>query len=158
MTADTADASDERFMSEALEFAKIAAGQGEVPVGAVLVVGGDAVAREANAPISRNDPTAHAEILALRAAGERIGNYRLPGATLYVTLEPCPMCAAAMVHARIERLVYGAADPKTGAAGSVFDLARDARLNHRIEVEGGVLADEAARLLRDFFRQRRERS
>ncbi|HUF73414.1 MAG TPA: tRNA adenosine(34) deaminase TadA [Gammaproteobacteria bacterium] len=158
MIADRADASDERFMSEALALAQSAAEQGEVPVGAVLVVGGDAVAREANAPISRSDPTAHAEILVLRAAGERIGNYRLPGATLYVTLEPCPMCAAAMVHARIERLVYGAADPKTGAAGSVFDLARDARLNHRIVVDGGVLADEAVRLLRDFFRGRRERS
>jgi tRNA(adenine34) deaminase len=167
MTADDADAAvdadaggaagDERFMREALALAESAATQGEVPVGAVLVVDGKIVAGAANAPISRNDPTAHAEILALRAAGERVGNYRLPGTTLYVTLEPCPMCAAAMVHARVERLVYGAADPKTGAAGSAFDLARDSRLNHRIAVTGGVLAVETARLLQDFFRERRER-
>jgi tRNA(adenine34) deaminase len=156
MTAAEADAADESFMSEALALAESAAAQGEVPVGAVLVVDGKIVAGAANAPISRNDPTAHAEILALRAAGERVGNYRLPGTTLYVTLEPCPMCAAAMVHARVERLVYGAADPKTGAAGSVFDLARDSRLNHRITVTGGVLAEKTARLLQDFFRERRE--
>jgi tRNA(adenine34) deaminase len=142
-------------MSEALRFAGEAAGRGEVPVGAVLARAGEIIARAANAPIGRNDPTAHAEILALRAGGERIGNYRLTGTTLYVTLEPCPMCAAALVHARIARLVYAAADPKTGAAGSIMNLAQDARLNHRIDVEGGLMREEAAGLLQEFFRSRR---
>jgi tRNA(adenine34) deaminase len=155
MIEDPGALADERFMSVALAQAGSAAANGEVPVGAVLVMYGEIVARAANAPISLHDPSAHAEILVLRAAGARVGNYRLPGATLYVTLEPCPMCAAAMVHARIARLVYGAADPKTGAAGSVVDLARDARFNHRISVEGGLLAAEAAALLQAFFRERR---
>jgi tRNA(adenine34) deaminase len=155
MTADAARAGDERYMSEALALAAAAAQAGEVPVGAVLVVAGEVIARAANAPLARNDPTAHAEILVLREAGQRLGNYRLPGSTLYVTLEPCPMCAGAMVHARVERLVFGAADPRTGAAGSVFDLTRDARLNHQLAVTGGVLESEAAALLQDFFRQRR---
>jgi tRNA(adenine34) deaminase len=142
-------------MAEALAQAQAAERAGEVPVGAVLVIDSEIVARAANASIRRNDPTAHAEILALRSAGECVGNYRLPGSTLYATLEPCPMCAAALVHARVERLVFGATDPKTGAAGSIMDLARDARLNHRLVVEGGVLADEAAELLQRFFRSRR---
>ena len=142
-------------MAEAMALAEAAQAAGEVPVGAVLVIDDEVVAGAANAPIRLHDPTAHAEILTLRAAGERVGNYRLPGSTLYVTLEPCPMCAAAMVHARVQRLVYAAADPKTGAAGSVMDLARDPRLNHRLEVAGGVLADQASALLKDFFRARR---
>jgi len=151
----TAAAADTRFMQEALTLARAAAADGEVPVGAVIVVGNEIVAQAANAPIRLNDPTAHAEILVLRAAGRRLGNYRLPASTLYVTLEPCPMCAAALVHARVARLVYAAADPKSGAAGSVMDLARDPRLNHQLEVEGGLLADESAALLRNFFRMRR---
>jgi tRNA(adenine34) deaminase len=158
MTADagtTASAADERFMAEALDLAAAAEREGEVPVGAVLVVAGAVVARAGNAPIGRHDPTAHAEILVLREAGARLGNYRLPGSTLYVTLEPCPMCAAALVHARVERLVYGAADPKSGAAGSIMNLVQDPRLNHRLSVDGGVLAGEAAALLQQFFRSRR---
>jgi tRNA(adenine34) deaminase len=155
MTAAGAVASDEDYMNEALALAAAAARDGEVPVGAVLVAAGEVIARAANAPISQSDPTAHAEILALREAGRSLGNYRLPGTTLYVTLEPCAMCAAAMVHARIERLVFGAADPKAGAAGSVLNLAQNDRLNHRMTVTGGVLAAEAAELLQRFFRGRR---
>jgi tRNA(adenine34) deaminase len=146
---------DASFMRVALELAYEAESLGEVPVGAVLVIGDDIAARAANASIGLDDPTAHAEVLALRSAGRRMGNYRLPDSTLYVTLEPCPMCAAALVHARVSRLVYAAADPKSGAAGSVMDLTRDPRLNHRLEVDGGVLADEASLLLKDFFRARR---
>jgi tRNA(adenine34) deaminase len=142
-------------MTEALVLAAAASGSGEVPVGAVLARDGQVIARAANAPIGRNDPTAHAEILVLRAAGERIGNYRLTGTTLYVTLEPCPMCAAALVHARVSRLVFAAADPKTGAAGSIMNLVQDPRLNHRIEVVGGLMSERAATLLQDFFRARR---
>jgi tRNA(adenine34) deaminase len=126
-----------------------------VPVGCVVVREGQVVASACNQPIARCDPTAHAEIEALRAAARALGNYRLPGCTLYVTLEPCPMCAGAMVHARIARLVYGATDPRVGAAGSVFDLARSEALNHRIEVTGGVLAEESRALLQGFFRERR---
>lgn len=146
---------DRLCMADALALAREAAGRGEVPVGAVLASEGEIIARAANAPIGRNDPTAHAEILVLRAAGERIGNYRFTGTTLYVTLEPCPMCAAALVHARVARLVYAAADPKTGAAGSIMNLAQDPRLNHRIDVEGGLMREEAAGLLQEFFRARR---
>ena len=149
MTADAA------YMSDALELARAAGDAGEVPVGALLVVAGEVVARAANAPIANSDPTAHAEIQALRQAGAKLGNYRLPGATLYVTLEPCPMCAAALVHARIERLVFAAADPKTGACGSIMNLVDDPRLNHRVDVVSGVLADQSATLLQDFFRARR---
>ena len=131
---------------------------GEVPVGAVIVdAAGAVVARAANAPIARNDPTAHAELLALRAAGRVLGNYRLPGCVLYVTLEPCAMCVGALVHARVARIVYGAPDPKTGACGSVFDLAANAKMNHRIEVVGGVLAEECGALLKRFFAARRGR-
>ncbi len=143
-------------MRRALARAQAAGRDGEVPVGAVLVAAdGTLLAEAANASISRHDPTAHAEILALRHAGEALGNYRLPGTTLFVTLEPCPMCASALVHARVARIVFAAADPRTGACGSVFDLVRDARLNHSIEVAGGVLENEAAKLLRDFFIARR---
>jgi tRNA(adenine34) deaminase len=148
-------AADERFMAEALALAVATAREGEVPVGAVLVLDREIVAAAGNAPIRLNDPTAHAEIRVLREAGARLGNYRLPGSTLYVTLEPCPMCAAAMVHARVERLVFGAADPRAGASGSVMNLTQDSRLNHRLVVEGGILAAQAADLLQEFFRARR---
>ena len=148
-------AGDEPFMRRALTLAREAAAEGEVPVGAVLVRDGVILAEGRNRPISGHDPTGHAEIVCLRRAGAAAGNYRLPGTTLYVTLEPCPMCAGAMVHARVRRLVYGAADPKSGAAGSVFALTDSERLNHRIETVGGVLADECGELLRDFFRERR---
>ena len=151
----TSDA-DELLVQQALECARDAEALGEVPVGAVLAdAGGAVIARAANSPIARSDPTAHAEMLALRAAGRALGNYRLPGCVLYVTLEPCSMCVGALVHARIARIVYGAADPKTGACGSVFDLAANAKMNHRIEVTGGVLAEECAALLKRFFASRR---
>lgn len=149
-------ARDEFYMRRALELAACAEAEGEVPVGAVLVgPGGEVLAEGWNRPIATCDPTGHAEIRVLRAAGETVGNYRLPGTTLYVTLEPCPMCAGAMVHARVGRLVYGAADPRTGAAGSVFDLLRAPELNHRVEVAGGVLAEASGALLRSFFQSRR---
>lgn len=149
-------ASDAALMRRALELAREAAGRGEVPVGAVLVdASGAILAEAANAPIALNDPTAHAEMLVLRGGGRRAGNYRLPGTTLYVTLEPCAMCTGALVHARVARLVYGAADPKAGACGSVFELARSERLNHRVDVSAGMLEHESVRLLRDFFAARR---
>ena len=147
---------DELYMRRALELAACAEAEGEVPVGAVLVHEGRIVAEAWNRPISLDDPTAHAEIQALRAAGQALGNYRLPGTTLYVTLEPCAMCAGAMVHARLARLVYGADDPKTGAAGSVFDLVRAPELNHRVEVTAGVLAGPCTAQLQAFFRARRQ--
>lgn len=148
--------SDDGWMAEALACAREAESSGEVPVGAVLVdANGGLVARAANAPIATHDPTAHAEVLALRAAGRALGNYRLPGCVLYVTLEPCVMCVGALVHARIARIVYGAPDPKTGACGSVFDLAASAELNHRIAVTGGVRAAECGEVLRRFFAARR---
>ena len=151
-------AADLELMEHALACAREAEAAGEVPVGAVIVdAAGAVVARAANAPIARNDPTAHAELLALRAAGRVLGNYRLPGCVLYVTLEPCAMCVGALVHSRIARIVYGAADPKTGACGSVFDLAANAKMNHRIEVVGGVLAEECGALLKQFFAARRGR-
>src|SRR5690606_2607234 len=133
-----------------------AARRGEVPVGAVLVdADGSVLAEAGNAPIGENDPSAHAEMLVLRAAGKRVGNYRLPGTTLYVTLEPCAMCAGALVHARVARLVYATPDPKAGACGSVFDIVRSERLNHRVVVERGPFGDDAAELLRGFFAVRR---
>jgi tRNA(adenine34) deaminase len=148
--------SDIRFMQHALLLARRAEAAGEVPVGAVLVRDGQVIGEGFNQPISRHDPTAHAEVMALRDAGERAGNYRLPDTTLYVTLEPCPMCAGAIVHARVGRVVYAAKDPRTGAAGSVFDLLpSDARFNHRTACDGGLLAEEAGQLLRNFFRARR---
>jgi len=151
-------APDEAFMTRALELARRAEADGEVPVGAVVVLDGRIVGEGWNRPIAEHDPTAHAEIQALRDAGRRCANYRLPGSTLYVTLEPCAMCAGAVVHARVDRVVYGAADPKSGAAGSVFDLLpSENRFNHHTRVEGGVLAEDCAELLRNFFRQRRGR-
>jgi tRNA(adenine34) deaminase len=147
--------SDAEFMGEALALARAAAARGEVPVGAVVACDGVILGRGGNAPIAHNDPTAHAEIAALREAGRALGNYRLPGCTLYATLEPCAMCAGAIMHARIARLVFGAADPKTGACGSVVDLFADPRLNHHAQVTRGVRAEECARLLSDFFAARR---
>jgi tRNA(adenine34) deaminase len=147
---------DESMMRLALEQADLAEQAGEVPVGAIVVLDGEVIARAYNQPIGRHDPTAHAEILALRAAGEKVGNYRLTGATLYVTLEPCPMCTGALVHARIGRLVYGASDPRTGAAGSVFNLACAEPLNHCMEVTSNVLAEACSSQLKAFFRGRRE--
>jgi tRNA(Arg) A34 adenosine deaminase TadA len=149
-------ADDVRCMQRALQLAAHARdAENEVPVGALVVHDGDIVGLGWNRNITLRDPTAHAEIQALRAAAEKLANHRLSGATLYVTLEPCSMCAMAMIHARIGRVVYAAADPKTGAAGSVFDTLIDERHNHRIEVAGGLLAEESAALLRDFFRARR---
>jgi tRNA(Arg) A34 adenosine deaminase TadA len=143
-------------MQRALQLAAHARdAENEVPVGAVLVLRDEIVGLGWNRNIILHDPTAHAEILAMRAAGEKVANHRLSGATLYVTLEPCAMCAMAMIHARIGRVVYAATDPKTGAAGSVFDTLVDDRHNHRVEVRGGLLAEESAQLLRDFFRSRR---
>jgi tRNA(adenine34) deaminase len=139
----------------ALDEARAAADEGEVPVGAVVVLNGEVIARAHNRPIALRDPTAHAEILALRAAASLLDRYRLTGLSLYVTLEPCLMCVGAIVHARVVRVVYGARDPKAGALGSVFDVGRDSRTNHQIEVYGGVRADECSALLRDFFRPRR---
>ncbi|MEJ2612650.1 MAG: tRNA adenosine(34) deaminase TadA [Candidatus Thiodiazotropha sp.] len=147
---------DKHFMQQALILAEKAESQDEVPVGAVLVRQGQVIGKGWNRPISSHDPTAHAEIVALRDAAVREGNYRLPGTTLYVTLEPCPMCAGAIVHARVNRVVYAAPDPKGGAAGSVFDLLpTDGRFNHRVEVIGGLLQECSARLLQEFFRRKR---
>ncbi len=148
-------AQDEAFMRAALALAEEAARQGEVPVGAVVVREGEVVGRGANRPITDNDPAAHAEIVALRDAGRTLGNYRLSDCTLYVTIEPCVMCAGAIMHARIARVVFGARDPKTGACGSVVDLFADRRINHHTEVAEGVLADESGILLSDFFAARR---
>jgi tRNA(adenine34) deaminase len=146
---------DLTFMKRALDLARQAEAAGEVPVGAVIVKDGVIVAEGWNHPIGAHDPTAHAEIVALRAAGAALGTYRLTGTTLYVTLEPCAMCASAMVHARVQRLVYAATDPRAGAAGSVFNIVQHPSLNHRIECTGGVLADECGALLRSFFVARR---
>jgi tRNA(adenine34) deaminase len=142
-------------MALALEQARLGAESGEVPVGAVVVVQGQVIAVGANQPVASIDPTAHAEIRAIRAAAQALGNYRLAGATLYVSLEPCAMCAGAMVLARIERLVFGCADPKGGAVGSLYDIPRDTRLNHRMDVISGVCDAECRRLLQAFFATRR---
>lgn len=142
-------------MGLALEQARLAWAEGEVPVGAVVVKDGEVIATGYNQPIGRHDPTAHAEIVALRAAAAKLGNYRLPGCELYVTLEPCVMCSGAMMHARLARVVYAARDPKTGACGSVLDLFEQERLNHHTEVQGGVMADESSSLLKAFFAERR---
>lgn len=144
------------FMREALSLAEQAAQRGEVPVGALIVdPSGEVLARAHNSPITLKDPTAHAELLAMRRAAEKLGNYRLVGATLYVTLEPCAMCMGAAVHARIERVVFGAPDPKSGACGSVYSIGIDGLLNHRLRVTAGVLGEDAQRLLKEFFRSRR---
>ncbi len=149
------DEEDEIFMRAALELARQAAQAGEVPVGAVVVRDGEIVGRGYNQPISRHDPSAHAEMVALRDAAQRIGNYRLVGCELFVTLEPCVMCVGAMFHARIARVVFGTNDPKTGAAGSVFNLFAETRLNHHARTHGGVLAEECGKVLSDFFAMRR---
>lgn len=146
---------DIRWMKRALGLAKLAEGRGEVPVGAVLVQNAEVLGEGYNSPISRNDPTAHAEIAAIRQAARYRANYRLPGSTLYVTLEPCPMCAGAILNARVERVVFGAYDEKAGAAGTVTDLLTTRLFNHRCLVTGGVLREPCARLLTDFFAARR---
>lgn len=147
--------SDTAYMQEALKLAAQAAAAGEVPVGAVVVKDGVIVGRGYNQPIAGTDPTAHAEIMAMRDAGKTLGNYRLAHCDLYVTLEPCIMCSGAIMHARIRKVVYGARDPKTGACGSAIDLFAQSHLNHHAEVNGGMLADEAVALLQDFFSLRR---
>jgi len=147
---------DETFMAEALAEARRAAAEGEVPIGAVLVIEGRIAGRGRNARERLRDPTAHAEILALQEAARTLGRWRLTGSTMYATLEPCPMCAGALVNARVDRLVYGVADPKAGAVDTLFDIVRDARLNHRVAVTSGVLAEECGAMLREFFRERRK--
>ena len=149
------DFSDIDFMSRALAEARQGAGAGEVPVGAVVVLDGRIITAAHNRPIASSDPTAHAEVLALREACAALGTYRLIDAALYVTLEPCVMCVGAMLNARIARLVFGAWDEKAGAVGSVYDIGRDGRLNHKLEIRGGVMEAECAALMRDFFRDRR---
>ncbi len=152
-----ARADDERFMREALRAARRAPAHRDVPIGAVVVKDGLVVARARNRREVDNDPTAHAEVLVLRRAARRFGSWRLDGCTLYVTLEPCAMCAGAIVLSRLPRLVYGAADPKAGFVGSLGDLCRDARLNHRVHVEAGVLGAECGTILKEFFRERRRK-
>ena len=149
------DQQEEIWMAEALSLAQRAADEDEVPIGAVIVRDGEIIGRGWNRNIALHDPSAHAEIMAMRDAGKAIGNYRLTGCSLYVTLEPCPMCAGAMIHARLARIVYGAADPKTGAAGGKFDILGDPAHNHVATTAGGCLADECSALLKDFFRRRR---
>jgi tRNA(adenine34) deaminase len=146
---------DENFMREALALAAQAQAAGEVPVGCVVVKDGEIVGRGCNQPISARDPTAHAEIVALRDAAQRLGNYRLPGCELFVTLEPCAMCVGAILHARLARVVFGAPDPKTGACGGAIDLISVGALNHQTQVQGGLLAESASRQLQDFFAERR---
>ena len=149
---------DEDYMRAAIEQAREAGACDEVPVGAVVVLDGEIVGRGFNQPIGRHDPTAHAEIMALRDAAKRVGNYRLPGCELYVTLEPCAMCAGAIMHARVSRVIFGARDPKTGVAGSVIDLFAETRLNHHATIAGGVLGEECGTLLSGFFASRRRRT
>ncbi|NBO10183.1 MAG: tRNA adenosine(34) deaminase TadA [Methylophilaceae bacterium] len=146
---------DQIYMQAAIALAKQAAENGEVPVGAIVVKDGEIIGRGSNAPIGMHDPSAHAEILAMRDAAKNIGNYRLVDCTLYVTLEPCAMCAGAIQHSRIANLIYGASDPKTGACGSVVNLMSEEKLNHHTIVTSGVLAEEAGKILSDFFKQRR---
>ena len=147
---------DETFMKRALELADVAMMSGEVPVGAVLVQDGHIIAMGYNHPVGSHDPTAHAEVVALREAGKLLENYRLEDTTLYVTLEPCPMCASALVHARVSRVVFGAWDPKAGGAGSIVNIFTLPQLNHRVDVFGGVLMEECSERLTKFFRTRRE--
>ena len=142
-------------MQQAIEQAMLAAAAGEVPVGAVLVRDGQVISKGFNQPISNSDPSAHAEMLALRGAAQSEANYRLPGTTLYVTLEPCTMCAGAMLHARVDRVVFGASDPKTGAAGSVLNVFSEKQINHQTQVEGGIMSEECGQILRQFFKERR---
>lgn len=149
------ETTDTRWIQHALTLAERGAAAGEVPVGAVLIRGEEIIGEGWNQPITANDPTAHAEIVAMRDAARRLGNYRLPEATLYVTLEPCAMCSGAIIHARIARVVFGAPDPRAGAAGSVFEILTTDRLNHRVAVTGGVAAEQAAAVLQQFFKARR---
>jgi tRNA(adenine34) deaminase len=146
---------DHNFMSRALELARMAEAAGEVPVGAVIVKDNVIIAEGWNQPIGLHDPSAHAEMLTMRSAAQSLGNYRLLDTTLYVTLEPCAMCAGAMVHARVKRLVYAATDPRAGAAGTIFNITQHEALNHRLEVTAGVMADEGAAVLRNFFQRKR---
>ena len=146
---------DRQYMRMAIEQAQLAAQAGEVPVGAILVKDGQVISKAFNKPIATHDPSAHAEMLALREAALAEQNYRIPGSTLYVTLEPCAMCSGAILHARVDRVVYGAPDPKTGAAGSVLDLFSSRQINHQTSVEGGIMSEECGQLLRDFFKGRR---
>jgi len=155
LTEKGAPSRDEQFMRAALDEALKARDAGEVPVGAVLVRNGQIISRGCNSPIGRHDPTAHAEIMALRAGGLALGNYRLVDTELYVTIEPCVMCMGAVIHARVRRLIYGARDERAGAAGTVFDLTRDRNLNHRVELTAGVLEDACRSLMQDFFKDRR---
>ena len=149
---------DENWMRRALELAQRAEEAGEVPVGAVIVLNGELIAEGWNRPISASDPTAHAEIVALRAAGKKLDNYRLLDTELYVTLEPCPMCVGAMLHARVKRVIYAATDPKTGALGGTYDLLNSVDHNHSFEVTKGVLAEQSGEMLREFFRRKRKPS
>ena len=149
---------DEQYMEIALQLAKEAFDRGEVPVGAILVRDGEILAQDHNRREELKDAAAHAEILVLRKAGQLLGGWRLLGTTLYVTLEPCPMCAGALVQARVSRLVYGAQDPKAGAAASLYNITSDPRLNHRLEVQEGVLSERSVSLLQDFFKERRDRA
>lgn len=153
----TSTQTDIDYMQQAIALAQQAAEQGEVPVGAIIVKDGAIIGKGSNTPINTHDPTAHAEIIAMRDAAQRIGNYRLVDCTLYVTLEPCAMCTGAMQHARIARVVYGASDAKTGACGSVVDLMAETKLNHHAVVEGGVLAEECGSILSTFFKARRQK-
>ena len=147
---------DEKWMQCAITEANIAKDKGKVPVGSIIIQNNQIIAKAHNCPISKNDPTAHAEIEVLRKAGEKLHNYRLPKTTLYVTLEPCSMCLGAMVHARIERVVYGASDPKSGVCGSTIDLSTESIFNHQISVSGGVLEHECKNILQSFFKLRRK--
>ena len=145
------------FMKQALILAKFAAEKGEVPVGALITLDNDIVGEGENCPINNNDPSAHAEIIALRNAAEKLKNYRMPGTTLYVTLEPCIMCMGAIIHARVQKVVFGAYDPKTGAAGSRYSIGDDNLLNHHLEISGGICEDECSHLIKSFFRMRRKK-
>ncbi len=150
--------SDIQFMEQALSLARAAAVRNEVPVGAILTLNNRLIAEGMNSPITRCDPTAHAEIIALRNGAAQLGNYRIPGTTLYVTLEPCIMCMGAIIHARVERLVFGAYDPKTGAAVSRYTIGRDQLLNHHLEISGGICETQSAALLQNFFKERRKKN
>lgn len=156
-TAELRFGEDAAWMEQALEQARLAAACGEVPVGALVIKDGEIIGRGHNRNLLENDPTAHAEIVALRQAAARLGNHRLAGCVMFATIEPCSMCAGALMHARIARLVYGASDPKAGAAGSVLHVLNHPSLNHRMEVTAGVLADQCSEILQDFFRSKRER-
>src|SRR5499427_8035998 len=158
ITGDAAQAEDITWMRQALEQARLAAEAGEVPVGAVVIKDGEIVGRGHNRNLLDNDPTAHAEIVALRQAAARLGNHRLTGCTMVATIEPCAMCAGALIHARIARLVYGASDPKAGAAGSLLQVINHPGLNHRMEVTAGVLAGKCSEVLQKFFRQKRQQT